>query len=57
MNADQVKGRAKQVKGKAEEKAGKILDDKGMEAKGVIDKTIGKVQARFGDLKNDLKKK
>ncbi len=57
MNADQIKGRAKQVKGKAEEKAGKILDDKKLKTKGTINKTLGKVQARFGDLKNDLSKK
>ena len=56
MNKDQVKGRIEEVKGKIKEVAGKITDDKNLEAKGNIQKNIGKAKASFGDLKNDLKK-
>ena len=56
MNKDQVKGRIEEVKGKVKEVAGKITDDKNLEVKGNIQKNIGKAQAGFGDLKNDLKK-
>ncbi len=57
MNKDQGKGRAKQVEGKVEEAAGKVLGNKEMETEGKLKGVIGKVQARFGDLKNDLSKK
>ncbi len=49
MNKDQVKGRVKEA-------AGVILDDKGMEIEGNVQKNVGKVQAGFGDLKDDIKK-
>jgi len=32
-----------------------ILDDKGMEIEGNIQKNVGKAQAGFGDLKEDVK--
>ena len=56
MNKDQVNGRIEEVKGKVKEVTGKITDDKDLEVKGNIQKNIGKTQACFGDLKNDLKK-
>ena len=56
MNKDQVKDRIEEVKGNVKEFAGKITDDKDLEVKGSIQKNIGKAQAGFGDLKNDLKK-
>lgn len=56
MNKDQVKGRIEEAKGKAQEVAGKILDDKGMEVKGNLKKKTGKVQAGYGDLKEEVKK-
>jgi uncharacterized protein YjbJ (UPF0337 family) len=33
-----------------------ILDDKGMEIEGNVQKNVGKVQKGFGDLKDDIKK-
>jgi uncharacterized protein YjbJ (UPF0337 family) len=33
-----------------------ILDDKGMEIEGNVQKNVGKVQSGFGDLKEDIKK-
>jgi uncharacterized protein YjbJ (UPF0337 family) len=56
MNKDQIKGRAEEAKGKVKEAAGVILDDDALEAKGNIQKNVGKGQASFGDLKNDIKK-
>ena len=56
MNKDQVKGRAKEVKGKIKEVAGKIVGNTRTEAKGMAEKTAGKVQAAYGDTKEQLKK-
>jgi len=56
MNKDQVKGRIKEAQGKIKEVTGKIVGNKTMEEKGMVQKTVGKVQAGMGDLKDDLKK-
>ena len=56
MNKDQIKGRVKEATGKAKEVTGKVVDDKDLEEEGMVEKTIGKVQAGYGDLKADLKK-
>jgi uncharacterized protein YjbJ (UPF0337 family) len=56
MNKDQIKGRIKEAKGKVKEVAGKIVSDKRMEEKGKVQKTLGKAQAGYGDVKDDLKK-
>jgi uncharacterized protein YjbJ (UPF0337 family) len=56
MNKDQVKGRVKEAEGKVKEVTGKIVGNKNLEAKGAVQKTAGKVQAGYGDLKDDLKK-
>jgi uncharacterized protein YjbJ (UPF0337 family) len=56
MNKDQAKGRVKEVEGKVKEVAGKVTGDKTLEQKGRIQNAAGKVQAGYGDLKEDLKK-
>ena len=56
MNKDQIKGRVEEAKGKVKEVTGKVLDEKGMEVKGNVQKNVGKGQAGFGDLKEDIKK-
>ena len=56
MNKDQIKGRVEEVKGTVKKVAGKITDNKNLELKGNIQKNVGKAQAGFGDLKNNLKK-
>ena len=56
MNKDQAKGRVKEVKGKVKEVAGRAVGNVNLEQKGKIEKTAGKAQAAYGDLKNDLKK-
>jgi uncharacterized protein YjbJ (UPF0337 family) len=55
MNKDQVKGRVKEAKGKIKEAAGKLVGNESMEAKGKVEKTLGKAQAKFGDVKQDVK--
>jgi uncharacterized protein YjbJ (UPF0337 family) len=56
MNEDQVKGRVKQAKGKVKKAAGKTVGNKDLERKGKIQNASGKVQAKYGDLKEDVKK-
>lgn len=56
MNKDQVRGRIEKAKGTLEELAGRIAGDRTMEEKGRIGKTLGSVRARYGDLKDGLKK-
>lgn len=55
VNKDQVKGRVKEAKGKFKELAGKLLGNESLEAKGKVQKTLGKAQAKFGDVKQDVK--
>lgn len=55
MNKDQVEGRVKEVKGKIKEVAGNLVGNETMEAWGKIQKTGGQAQAKFGDVKKDLK--
>ena len=56
MNKDQVKGRIEKAKGQVRELAGMIAGNRTLERKGMIGKTLGSVQARYGDLKEDRKK-
>jgi uncharacterized protein YjbJ (UPF0337 family) len=55
INKDQVKGRVEEAKGAIKEATGKLVGDKTLEAKGNIQKNRGKVQAKFGDVKQDVK--
>ena len=55
MNKDQFKGRTEQAKGKIKEIAGKVVGNKDLERKGKIENAEGKVQAGYGDLKEDIK--
>jgi uncharacterized protein YjbJ (UPF0337 family) len=55
VNKDQVRGRVEEVKGSIKEAAGKVVGDKTLEAKGNIQKNLGKVQGKFGDVKQDVK--
>ena len=56
INKDEVKGRVEEVKGTVKEVAGKLFDDKTLEAKGNIQKNLGKAQAKLGELNEDVKK-
>ena len=55
MNKDQVEGRFEEAKGKVKEIAGKIVGNEDLEQEGKIQNTEGKVQAGYGDLKEDVK--
>lgn len=57
MNKDQVKGRLNEAKGKVKEVAGNLVGNKNLEIEGVVQKNIGKAQAKLGDVKSDLKSK
>lgn len=56
MNKDQVKGRAEQVKGKVKEVTGKAVGNKELEREGKMQDAGGKIQAGYGDVKEDVKK-
>jgi len=56
MNKDQVKGRIEEAKGKVKEVTGKAVGNKDLEQEGKIQSVGGKVQAGYGDLKEDIKK-
>jgi uncharacterized protein YjbJ (UPF0337 family) len=45
----------KEVRGKIEEVAGKLVGNKELQAEGKAEKTRGKAQAKFGDVKQKLK--
>ncbi|MHB1942594.1 MAG: CsbD family protein [Acidiferrobacteraceae bacterium] len=56
MNRDQFKGRNHEAEGQIKEVTGKVVGNKKLEEKGKVHKIAGKVQADYGDLKEDLKK-
>lgn len=57
INKDQVKGRANEAIGKVKEIVGEAVGNKKLEIKGVIQKNIGNVQAKVGDIKSAVTKK
>jgi uncharacterized protein YjbJ (UPF0337 family) len=56
VNKDQVKGRADEVQGKIKEVVGKAVGNKELEVKGNIQKNVGAVRAKVGDVTHDIKK-
>jgi len=55
INKDQVKGRVEEAKGKVNEVTGKLVGNEKLEDKGKVQKIVGEAQAKYGDLKQDLK--
>ena len=55
INKDQVKGRGKEVEGKVQETVGKIVGNKSQQAKGNVTKNLGQLQAKVGDVRQNLK--
>ena len=55
MNKDQLKGRVKEVKGKIKEVAGKLVGNEKLEEKGKVQKVLGEAQAKFGDVKREMR--
>jgi uncharacterized protein YjbJ (UPF0337 family) len=56
MNWDQVEGKWKQYSGKAKEKWGKLTDDDLEVVRGRRDQLIGKIQERYGIVKQEAEK-
>lgn len=54
-NKDQTEGRVKEVTGKIKEVAGKLVGNETLEAKGKVEGTLGKAQAKYGDVKQEVK--
>jgi uncharacterized protein YjbJ (UPF0337 family) len=57
MNKDQIKGRVEQASGKVKEAAGKLVGNDRLETEGKADRLKGKVQAGYGDAKENAKDK
>lgn len=57
MNKEQIKGHIEEVKGAIKEVAGNVVGNESLEAEGLAQKTVGKIQAGLGDVKSDLKSK
>jgi uncharacterized protein YjbJ (UPF0337 family) len=55
MNKDQLKGRVEELKGSIKEATGKLVGDDTLEAKGIIEKKVGKAQEKVGDLKQNIR--
>jgi uncharacterized protein YjbJ (UPF0337 family) len=55
MNKDQVKGRVNEAQGKVKEATGKLVGNERLEAKGKVQRVLGAAQAKFGDVKKDVK--
>jgi uncharacterized protein YjbJ (UPF0337 family) len=57
MNKDQFKGRIEQGSGKVKEAAGKLVGNYRLRTEGAAEQAIGKVQAGYGDAKENAKDK
>jgi len=55
INKDQIKGRVREAEGKIKEVTGAVVGNETMEEKGKDQKNLGKAQAKFGDIKHDMK--
>lgn len=56
MNKDQIKGRVEEAKGKVKEVAGKVFNDTKTTVSGIAQQQKGKIQAGYGDAKEEIKK-
>lgn len=57
MNQDEAKGKVKQVEGEVKDRAGGALGDSETQAKGKLEKGVGKAQEAWGDAKDKIEKK
>ena len=55
MNKDQIKGRVNEAKGTIKEAAGDLVGNDRLKVKGKVQKNLGKAQAKYGDVKQDVK--
>lgn len=57
MNKEHVKGAYKETKGKVKENLAHVAGKEGTSLKGVAEQVAGKVQQKFGDIKDAVKEK
>jgi uncharacterized protein YjbJ (UPF0337 family) len=57
MNWDVVRGKWNQLKGKAREEWGDITDNEWEEMKGDREQMVGKLQERYGWMRNDAERR
>jgi len=56
MNKHQIKGRITQARGKVKEITGRLFGNKPLEGRGRVTEAGGKIEAGYGDLKDDVRK-
>ena len=56
MNKDTIKGEWNQLKGNAKQKWAELTDDDLTHVEGSRDKLIGKIQERYGQVKEEVEK-
>lgn len=56
MNKEQITGRVDQAVGAVKEAAGKLVGNEKLEAEGVIEKNLGKAEAKAADIANNVEK-
>jgi len=57
LNADQLRGRLEEVIGRAEEFAGRMIGSRLLIERGRIHLTVGLARAKFGDVKEAVRKR
>ena len=55
MGTAHGKGHVEGAEGKIKEAAGKLVGNEKLEAKGKVQKVLGQAQAKYGDVKQDVK--
>ena len=50
----QAEGRVKEAEGKIKEVAGNLVGNETLEAKGTVERVVGKAQTKYGDVKQDV---
>ena len=56
MNKEQITGRVDQAVGAVKQAAGKLVGNEKLEAEGVIEKNLGKAEAKAADIANNVEK-
>lgn len=57
INKDQVKGHTNEAIGRVKETIGEAVGNKNLEIKGAIQKNVGIIQSKVGDVKAAISKK
>jgi uncharacterized protein YjbJ (UPF0337 family) len=56
MNEDQIKGKLEQMKGELKRRWGQLTDDDIAEARGNMQKLMGKIREKSGDQQQEIEK-